>query len=348
MGNEGNKFTQYLDQVLPFLESSPTWLKIWIYILILLIFLTLSAITISYLASKDKRITESSLKYFTVENPKDNGEIPLGEPKTWMLEGNFPVIENDELASTAKIEVEVFETAPERRKIDQNGRSRISTIDGTWSYESAYFGGEGLHEIVVSAFVGARNVYRRLKVNCISKAASFKKAIENDRQLRGEQALVLPNREDVSLPAKRQELYQLQQEFFQHFPGDLEQSQTTISKALEIVDGLLPLFPNDLYLQNVRAYMFKNYAMVMERLARQSEFNRALDESARMFESIREQDPNDAGAWNGLGSVSLLRRDPKIAIRYIERALEINPHYEEAMHDKKIAQAMLEQQKNGK
>lgn len=347
MGGDVNKFTQYLDQLLPFLESAPTWLKIWLYVLIFLVFMTLAAISICYLATKDRRTTESSLKYFSVENPQDKGEIPLGDSQTWILEGNFPVIEDDELARTVKIEVDVFEAEPVRKKIDQSGKTRISTIDGTWSYESAHFAGEGLHEIVVSAFVGVRNVYRRLKVNCIAKSTSYRKSIEKDRQIRGAQKLVLANPGEVSLPVVHQELYKMQNDFFEHFPRDLEQSQVTISKTLEIVDGLLPLFPNDLYLQNVRAYTFKNYAMVMERVNRQTEFKRALDESARMFEAIREQDPRDAGAWNGLGSVLLLRRDPQTALRYIERALEINPNYKEALHDKNIALAMIEEQKKG-
>lgn len=158
MGSDANKFTQYLDQLLPFLESAPTWLKIWIYVLILLIFLTCAALSISYLVTKDKRMAESSLKYFSVENPQDNGEIPLGESQTWILEGNFPVIEDDDLAGKVKLEVDIFETEPVRKQIDQSGKIRISTIDGTWSYESARFAGEGLHEIVVSAFVGVRNV----------------------------------------------------------------------------------------------------------------------------------------------------------------------------------------------
>lgn len=347
MGSDANKFTHYLDQFLPFLESAPIWLKMWIYILIVLSFLTLAAISISYLATKDRRISESSLKYFSVINPQDKGEIPLGESQTWILEGKFPVIEDDELARTVRIEVDVFETEPVRKEIDQSGKIRISTIDGIWSYESARFAGEGLHEIVVSAFVGARNVYRRLKVNCIAKSASYRKSIENDRQIRGAQKLVLANPDEVSLPTVYQELYKMQNDFFVHFPRDLEQSQITISQTLEIVDGLLPQFPNDLYLQNVRAYTFKNYAMVMEQVNRQTEFERALNEAAGMFEAIREQNPRDAAAWNGLGSVFLLRRDPQTALRYINRALEISPNYKEALHDKNIALTMIEEQKNG-
>jgi tetratricopeptide (TPR) repeat protein len=339
MSSDGNKFTQYLDQLIPFLESSPTWLKIWIYIQIFLIFLTLSVVSIYYLKYKSDIITQASLKSFTVENPKDNGEIPLDESKTWILEGKFPVTEDN----IGKIEVDVFESEPIRRKIDQSGQIRISNINGIWSYESAHFSGEGQHEIVVSAYLGKDSTYQRLKVNCISKATLFKKAIENDRQIRGVQPLVLANPSEISLPDVQQQLYQMQTEFFQYFPRDLDQSQTMISKTLEIVDSVLPLFPNDLYLQNARAYTFKNYAMVMQRLGRKDESERALNESARMFEAIRQQNPTDAGAWNGLGSVSALRGNLETALSYINRALEINPNYPAALEDKKEVLGRIEE-----
>jgi len=62
-----------------------------------------------------------------------------------------------------------------------------------------------------------------------------------------------------------------------------------------------------------------------------------------MFEIIREQKPDDPGAWNGLGSVALLQGDPARALTYIDRALEILPDYPEAKHDRAIAVQMLKQ-----
>ena len=75
------------------------------------------------------------------------------------------------------------------------------------------------------------------------------------------------------------------------------------------------------------------------------EFQRALAEAEKMFEIIREQKPDDPGAWNGLGSVAILKGDPESAIMYIDRALELNPNYEAARHDREIAVRMLEHKK---
>jgi hypothetical protein len=43
-----------------------------------------------------------------------------------------------------------------------------------------------------------------------------------------------------------------------------------------------------------------------------------------------------------LGSVELLRRNPKKALEYIERALEIRPDYKQALDDEELASKMLE------
>ena len=63
-----------------------------------------------------------------------------------------------------------------------------------------------------------------------------------------------------------------------------------------------------------------------------------------MFEIIRQQQPEDPAAWNGLGSVALLRGEPDHALVYIDRALEIEPDYAAAKHDREIALQMLKRQ----
>ena len=95
-------------------------------------------------------------------------------------------------------------------------------------------------------------------------------------------------------------------------------------------------FPNDLWLQQVRAYTFKNYALLMRSLNRMDEFNRGLSEAEKMFEAIRDQDPKEAGAWNGLGSVAAIRGEYQKALVYIDMALEIAPDYEAALQDKEM------------
>jgi tetratricopeptide (TPR) repeat protein len=141
-------------------------------------------------------------------------------------------------------------------------------------------------------------------------------------------------------------LYQKQNEFFRYYSaGDFEHASATIAGTLEIVDQILPeflpAFPNDLWLQQVRAYTFKNYAMLMRSVNRIDEFNRGLSEAEKMFKAIRDQNPKEAGAWNGLGSIAALRGEYEKALVYIDMALEIAPDYEAALQDKEMVLRLM-------
>jgi tetratricopeptide (TPR) repeat protein len=136
----------------------------------------------------------------------------------------------------------------------------------------------------------------------------------------------------------------LQNDFFKLFPGDLDGAEANIFRTLDLLDPVLPSHPNDWFLQNVRAYAFKNYAMVMRNRGKLEGFDHALDEAEKMFEIVRQQQPDDPAAWNGLGSVALLRGQPDHALAYIDRALEIQPNYGAAKHDREIALQMLKRQ----
>jgi tetratricopeptide (TPR) repeat protein len=111
-----------------------------------------------------------------------------------------------------------------------------------------------------------------------------------------------------------------------------------------VVEPLLPVFPDNYDLQTFRAYMLKNYAMIMRDQGRQADANRSLDEAAKMFAAVHEQNPNDASAWNGLGSVALLRGNPQLALQYIDQALFWQPGYPEALHDRELALGALKAQ----
>ena len=79
----------------------------------------------------------------------------------------------------------------------------------------------------------------------------------------------------------------------------------------------------------------------MKRLNRHDESKRALDEAYRTFEAVRDQNPQDAGAWNGLGSIYLLRRNPEKALQYINIALQISPNYQDAKIDRNTALQLI-------
>jgi len=283
------------------------------------------------------------LASFSVDSPEENDEIPLGEKQTRVLEGSFPILaDGSRLAETASVEVEV-RTYPEGVPIIQNGECKISLYQGKWRYESAQFDGEGIYDVTATASIGKNEDFRSVRVNCTQKDKYYQRAIEEDLKIRGITRLPSTKPEDINLDRVRfqfkQILYNKQVEFFDYFSNnDLEHASLTINSTLEIVDQILPVFlpkfPDDLWLQQVRAYTFKNYAMLMRAYHRDDEFSRGLSEAEKTFKAIRDQDPKEAGAWNGLGSIAALRGDYQKALVYIDIALEINPQYEAALRDR--------------
>jgi tetratricopeptide (TPR) repeat protein len=334
MADDVNRFIKLLDQALPFLAASPPLLKYWIYILIILNAVTVAGVTIAYLSSKTSRLEKTALTYFSIERPANGESIPLGEDHAWMLEGNFPIA-----SEGGKIDVTVSKL-PNRHKIPQTGLVRFSSARGKWLFDSAKFDGPGSYEIVVTAELGKQTDYQLIKVTCLAKAEAYTRAIELDRARRGAPKVVTPSH-DIDLREVKRRLYSLQEQFFQEYPGNLDEALKIVFKTFDIIDPVLPVFPNDYELQNFRAYSFKNYAMVSRDLGREDDFKSALGESERMFEAIRQQKPRDASAWNGLGSIALLRNDPKTALQYIDQALKIQPDYDLARQDRDTALRML-------
>lgn len=150
---------------------------------------------------------------------------------------------------------------------------------------------------------------------------------------------------DLTLPSVYQRLQNLQAAFFTKYPNDTYSSQKIIKEALDVLDSVEPQFPENLYIKNARAYMLKNKAMLMRKLKRPDESDKSLSESSEIFKAILEKDPEDAGAWNGLGSVYALRGEPEKALPYIEKALEINPQYKDAALDRETVKKMIIQKK---
>jgi Flp pilus assembly protein TadD len=58
-----------------------------------------------------------------------------------------------------------------------------------------------------------------------------------------------------------------------------------------------------------------------------------LLEAERFFFSTLFVNPVDPSALNGLGNVLTFERDYEAAEFFVERALEIEPSYEQALHD---------------
>lgn len=150
---------------------------------------------------------------------------------------------------------------------------------------------------------------------------------------------------DLTLASVYQRLQNLQEAFFTKYPNDTYGAQKIIKEAFDVLNSVEPQFPENLYIKNFRAYMLKNNAMLMKDLNHPVEFDKSLSDSFEIFKAILDKDPEDAGAWNGLGSIYVLRGEPEKALLNIDKALEINPGYKAAAQDRKTAIRMINQKK---
>jgi hypothetical protein len=148
--------------------------------------------------------------------------------------------------------------------------------------------------------------------------------------------IILPHPEDTPLPKAEAELYEMQLKYF-----DLLESKSA-ADALELaqktqayLDRVLPLYPQDPNLKVTRGYLFKNEAMALIRLGRYDESESALNDGESIFRTMLDEQPSDAGAWNGLGSIEAVRGNYKKAHEYIDEALQILPDYQAAQQDHK-------------
>ena len=65
------------------------------------------------------------------------------------------------------------------------------------------------------------------------------------------------------------------------------------------------------------------------------------------FSTATQERPADAGAWNGMGSVCMVRGQLKAALRYVDKALQRVPDYPAALHDKAALLPLLARSPQG-
>jgi tetratricopeptide (TPR) repeat protein len=342
MSESPGKFLNFLDQLLPFLAACPPWLRLWVHALILLNFLTIAALAVVYLSSKERATDEGSLKYFSILTPTASQQIPLTDSGTWMLTGTLPK------AKDVDFNVQVLKL-PDGEPIPQTGQKFKSTSDGQWSFEPAKFAGYGSYEIKAIGLLNGDSLVRTVTVICYDKATAYKLSIEREKKFRTD-ADILPMPAGVSSPAEViAQIGQLQNNYItvmsaqQLTNGDLQNAMGIVNQALDLVDSALPLWPGNFDLQNARAFFLKDYAQVGQLLNR-PDAKQALEEARIMFEAVSEQNPLDTNAWNGLGSVYMMNGKPAEAIFYIKRALKFAPDNIYAQHDLALATQQVEEQ----
>lgn len=132
-----------------------------------------------------------------------------------------------------------------------------------------------------------------------------------------------------------------QDRYFELLDSSPQRALSVALATLRKLNQVCPAYPQDTDLQLIRGYTHKNVAMAQQRLERAAEAQQALAEAWRTFSTTAQERPNDAGAWNGMGSVALLRGQPKPALRYIDKALSLVPRYPAALHDRELVLAAL-------
>ncbi len=154
--------------------------------------------------------------------------------------------------------------------------------------------------------------------------------------------LITQHRVKPDLAEAQKELYEMQKRYFDLFPVDAGASLDIAQEALTRLDQVMPLYPQDSYLQVMRGYFHKNIAMAQRALNQPEEFENSINRAEQIFITMVAENPDDASAWNGMGSVNMVRGNLEKALSDIERALEIKPDYPEAISDRKIVLSNLQ------
>jgi len=163
-----------------------------------------------------------------------------------------------------------------------------------------------------------------------------------DRLVEKLRDVVSRNRQPEALPALQNRLFALEREYFALLQDDPRQALDKVREWIALLDEHLPLYPTDVNLQLMRGYAYKNVAMAQRDLGNGEEFRRELQRAQQVFSVIlREAEANLAGAYNGLGSVAMLRSEFRESLVWIYKALALVPDYGAALHDRDMALQFL-------
>jgi tetratricopeptide (TPR) repeat protein len=155
-----------------------------------------------------------------------------------------------------------------------------------------------------------------------------------------------PRATSHNISSIRKYLYKKQLEFFDFLSSDPHEALELSRDTLNYVNQLLQIYPNDNYFQSVKGYLLKDEAQSLLKLdpISPNDFARieeTLDKARQVFDNILIERPNDETAWAGKGNVESLSNNHKRAIVYYDKALSINPHYSQAIHDRNLSLAYL-------
>ena len=146
--------------------------------------------------------------------------------------------------------------------------------------------------------------------------------------------IILPTATEITQRRAEQELYAMQLRYFDLLENKRAAEALDLAqKTQAYLDRVMPLYPQNPVLKETRGYLYKNEAMSLNYLERYGEADKALDKGEVIFRTMIDERPQDAGAWNGLGSIEAVRGNYEKAHEYVDRALKILPDYPAAIQD---------------
>jgi tetratricopeptide (TPR) repeat protein len=116
---------------------------------------------------------------------------------------------------------------------------------------------------------------------------------------------------------------QIHQKNFGFAEQILEKARAYVKQADDLDSG------TDLRL----GYVYKELAQAYQRNQQPSKAKKPLKKARQLFVGVVEVEPDNASAWNGVGSVDIVAGDYASAVANIERAVALNPDYVEAWYD---------------
>lgn len=121
--------------------------------------------------------------------------------------------------------------------------------------------------------------------------------------------------------------------------GKISEASSLFKKADESLESAEKQAPEDVLVIQLRGYMWKDWALISQRLKRAEDTEMYLGNAEKAFRQALNRRPT-AGAYNGLGSVYIMQGDLVSGEREIRNALRLNPNYAAAKHDLEIVQRL--------
>jgi len=166
---------------------------------------------------------------------------------------------------------------------------------------------------------------------CLLRDRQWRRDVE---QLVEQLRQLVPGLGHITLAQIHARLQSEQERYFGLLDESPARALALARSTLRTLNQVCPRHPQDAQLQLTRGYCHKNIAMALQRLQRDDAAQLALAEADRTFRTSVRERPDDAGAWNGLGSVAALRGQLKHALRHVDKALKLTPDYPAALQDR--------------